>query len=195
MKKCQVCYGENEDRAATCKWCHRSFTHRATKKFPVGQISVIIMAVVVLGAIGINRSCPADRANRPVENGSKGPVGNGNENAFAGKATPALQNPRRYSKKSTAAPKISNWYAGGNLHKATVAEWKESSASNRLATAADWVAANLKSEGRQVGDISELRAPALALERCVSEAALANGMEEVKVTELAAACLIILENQ
>ncbi|MBA7637613.1 hypothetical protein ES703_45259 [subsurface metagenome] len=33
------------------------------------------------------------------------------------------------------------WVQGGNLHKATIAEWKNASYQNKLATAADWLAA------------------------------------------------------
>ncbi len=31
------------------------------------------------------------------------------------------------------------WYQGGNLHKATIAQWKNASSQNKLATAADWL--------------------------------------------------------
>ena len=33
------------------------------------------------------------------------------------------------------------WFQGGNLHKATVAEWKNASYQNKLATSADWLSA------------------------------------------------------
>jgi hypothetical protein len=42
---------------------------------------------------------------------------------------------------NTIASGDEHWFQGGSLHNATVTEWKQAAYSNRLATAADWLAA------------------------------------------------------
>lgn len=39
------------------------------------------------------------------------------------------------------AQKPKQWFEGGNLHNATIAEWRKATPENRLATASDWLAA------------------------------------------------------
>jgi len=79
---------------------------------------------------------------------------------------------------------------GGTLHSATAGEWRNASYANRLATAGDWAAAALRRQGKVASDIAELRTRAEAIQTCVSEAAQA-GADNLKASELAAACLII----
>ena len=42
--------------------------------------------------------------------------------------------------------KAQEWYEEGSLHKSTIREWHRATPSNRLATAADWVAVIYKKE-------------------------------------------------
>src|SRR5262245_20069319 len=53
----------------------------------------------------------------------------------------------------------SEWYSGGNLHKAMGAQWRTASYQNRLATSADFVAGS-----KRASDMSELRERAIDLE-------------------------------
>lgn len=63
MTKCQQCYGENSDGAAFCQWCSQPLSSRGSTpaKSPESTtlISgiVIVAAILVFGAIGVNRSC------------------------------------------------------------------------------------------------------------------------------------------
>jgi len=99
--------------------------------------------------------------------------------------------PERFQAPPGPPPRVGvgrgQWYEGGTLHRATMAEWRRATSANRLATAADMalkaprVAATVKSSGT----MSTLRPYATALEACVSEQAVG------RVAELAAACIIL----
>ena len=45
---------------------------------------------------------------------------------------------------------VGQWYSGGTLHNASGLEWQQADASNRLATAADMVAAVVKEGGTNI---------------------------------------------
>lgn len=94
---------------------------------------------------------------------------------------------------SPPPPSSKQWYRGGTLHNATIAEWKIATQENRLATSADMIAATLKSEGKQLSNINELFPLASALERCVSEAGDSEQANSQKVADLAAGCSILMK--
>jgi len=82
------------------------------------------------------------------------------------------------------------WYSGGSLHRATAAEWKMASYSNRLATSADFAAKLATSNGRNV-TIEELKPLAVAMEVCISQAAQGAAADKMDVAFLAAACDVL----
>ena len=86
------------------------------------------------------------------------------------------------------------WYAGGNLHTATVSEWNNASNTNKIATASDWVASSAKGKQvfKQTGDIDSLKPYVHALLNCVNEAAAGEGYENMKIAEIAASCIIMM---
>lgn len=86
------------------------------------------------------------------------------------------------------------WYEGGTLHYATVAEWKNASYTNKIATAADWVASSPKGKSvfRETGDINSLKPYVLNLINCVDEAAAGEGYGNMKIAEIAASCIILM---
>ena len=90
-------------------------------------------------------------------------------------------------------PPNKQWYQGGTLHTATIAEWKIATPENRLATSADMIAATLKSEEKQLSNLNELLPLASALERCVSEAGDSEQANSQKVAGLAAGCSMLLK--
>lgn len=93
----------------------------------------------------------------------------------------------------TSAASASQWYSGGTLHRATANQWRLAAYANKLATAADWVAAIMGERGvRQLtgGDMSRLRPYAAQLVTCIDEAAPAAGNQ--RASELAAACMVLL---
>lgn len=79
-----------------------------------------------------------------------------------------------------SAPSYAQWYNGGNLHRATVAEWRKASYENRLATAADWFvgitqAHNIEMQKKMEAlpgaeYLKQLKISATKLELCVSDA-------------------------
>lgn len=92
----------------------------------------------------------------------------------------------RYTSQHTSTSQ-SAWYKGGTLHRATMREWNSASYSNRLATCADFVAASDRSI-----DMATMRERAVNLERAITEAGRGGYADNKKVTEIAAASLIVL---
>lgn len=89
-----------------------------------------------------------------------------------------------------AAPKEEPaWYDGGDLHRATLAEWKAATEHNRLATAGDFVAKLSK-----LDDLEKLRTMAEKLVACLDEASAGAGKkkDDKAVSEIAATCYILL---
>lgn len=101
-----------------------------------------------------------------------------------------------------------NWYEGGNLHQASVKAWRESSYSNRLATAADWFVSITKEHNPKLKKqmdslsaykyLSALKKHAVRLEKCVSETASLKSENGVvfkaddKIAEVASLCYILM---
>ena len=88
----------------------------------------------------------------------------------------------------TEAPKQKEWYEGGTLHKATIAEWKAATESNRLATCADFVASLEKPSS-----MDAMLDQALALKNCINEATEGiSAADKESVVDIASACTILL---
>lgn len=93
----------------------------------------------------------------------------------------------------TTAPEApqTEWYSGGTLHKATVAEWHEATYANRLATCADFVVTANREEAER--DFSTVKPKAIELEKCITQAT--KDIVEIQhheVAEYAASCTILL---
>lgn len=90
----------------------------------------------------------------------------------------------------------SKWFQNGNLHKATIAEWKNASYQNKLATAADWLAATKwKGHLASPDDFDRLKSKAQMLVNAVDKVttAITVDHDHEQVTHIAAA-LITLSN-
>jgi len=79
------------------------------------------------------------------------------------------------------------WYKGGTLHNATAREWHQSTARNQLATSADFVAA-----AKVAANMEQLRTRATAVRKCITEATDDPDLYSQKVSEVAAACIVLL---
>ena len=88
----------------------------------------------------------------------------------------------------------SEWYSGGTLHRATVGEWRNASYRDKLATAADWALAHdgVKNEVTRSGSIQTLKPFAIDLVSCVDGATGPSGNDGLRVTQLAASCMVLL---
>lgn len=173
VTKCGRCYGENDAQARTCTWCGGALfsvsKSGAAKKriLPTSQLVTLLVAIVLFGAIGTNRSC--SRGPTTSSSGSSKP-----EAAFA---SPPME-----------------WYQGGNLHDLKAQQWQAATAANRLATAADFVAASLQAKDTAVG-MPESKAGATGLERCMSEGITGQSDEilsALSVKDLAATCFVLM---
>ena len=91
--------------------------------------------------------------------------------------------------RKSASPK-KEWYSGGNLHKATLDEWRKASNQNRLATSSDFIAAVSKDVGWLSTD--EIKPLAVELMSCIDSTAGDSGLDNMHVSEVAAACLVML---
>ena len=80
------------------------------------------------------------------------------------------------------------WFQGGNLHSATVAQWKKASYQNKLATASDWLTATKwKGHLNSPGDFDRLKLKAQLLVECVDETVVGLELGEMRVAEIAVA--------
>ena len=85
---------------------------------------------------------------------------------------------------------ISQWYEGGTLHGATIADWKSATARNRLATSADFVMVS----GQYQSLPPDLRDRAVQFEECISTATQGVAAVDTSlVSEIAAACGLLLQ--
>ena len=82
------------------------------------------------------------------------------------------------------------WFQGGNLHNATVAQWKGATYQNKLATAADWLAST-KWEGylKSSDDFDNIKVKAQMLVNAVDGAVAAKQTDSLQVAEIAAAII------
>jgi len=95
----------------------------------------------------------------------------------------------RSSSKSTSD---TMWVEGGNLHKATVSEWKNANQQNRLATAADWLSATKwKGHLNSPTDFERLKVKSQLLVDALAEASSGNSLDSLAVNELAASLMTI----
>ena len=82
------------------------------------------------------------------------------------------------------------WYAGGNLHQATISVWKVETEKNKLATCADFVASQNKGI-----KLDMLKIKASALKTCIDTAVYGHTeADDKKVSEIAALCMVIMDN-
>ncbi len=89
------------------------------------------------------------------------------------------------------------WFHGGNLHNATVAQWKGATYQNKLATASDWLAATeWKGHLNSREDFDRIKVKAQMLVRAVDKVVTGKEMEQLdfmKVNEIAAS-LVTMSN-
>lgn len=96
------------------------------------------------------------------------------------------------SRTSSSSSYSKQWFKGGNLHKATVAQWKGATHQNKLATAADWLASTIW-EGYLISpdDFNKMKVKAQMLVNAVDGVVTVKKTDYLKVTELAAAIIIM----
>lgn len=88
----------------------------------------------------------------------------------------------------------SKWYENGTLHKSSVADWKNATYKNRLATAADWALSQpqINDIVKKSRSIDTGKPFAEELVKCVNNAASGKGYGSMKVSELATSCMILM---
>jgi hypothetical protein len=92
---------------------------------------------------------------------------------------------------------VGQWHSGGTLHAANGVEWQQADASNRLATAADMVAAVAKGGATniQYRTVEDFRPYAEQLAACITEATKTKAAWTVPVQDIAALCVVSLQWQ
>ena len=82
------------------------------------------------------------------------------------------------------------WFQSGNLHSATVAQWKNASYQNKLATAADWlVATKWKGHLTSPDDFDRLKLKAQMLVNAVDEVIAGQEVDSLRIAEISAALI------
>lgn len=159
---------------------------RALPREAVIGAFILGLVIVVVGWIGLHEIGFAERS---------APQG-----SDAGSPTPRVAAPApavRRAPPIRTAPTIRRWYIGGTLHDSSARDWSVAEYKNRLATAADFVAAEARAQGAISADPDDLLSEATALERCMSEALIGQStelLEALTVLDLGAACLVIIEH-
>ena len=90
----------------------------------------------------------------------------------------------------TSSSKPKEWYEGGTLHKANAREWNLATNENKLATCGDFV-----SRADDSQSLEEIKRRATELRSCVNEATIEPGTDDMKVSEVATLCIILLGYQ
>ena len=86
-----------------------------------------------------------------------------------------------------------NWYEGGNLHKADISTWRKASYQNKLATASDWtlISPKIKAIVMESRNIETNKVFAKELVDCIDQS-----IEGVNVTgsaaDFAVMCMVIM---
>jgi len=98
--------------------------------------------------------------------------------------------PRTTTSTSTATQ--TQWFQGGTLHRATLSQWRAATNANRLATAADWLAATeWKGHLNRPSDFDRVKVKAQMLVNAVNEVASDRDLGFVSASETAAAILVM----
>jgi hypothetical protein len=78
------------------------------------------------------------------------------------------------------------WFKGGNLHTATVAQWKSATYKNKLATAGDYLARTLWDNSlNSTSDFEKIKIKADQLVRGIDYVVRAQGTDDIKINEIA----------
>ena len=89
------------------------------------------------------------------------------------------------------------WYSGGTLHAANGLAWQKADAKNRLATAADMVAAIAKGGDTNLTyqTVEDFRPYAEQLAACITEATQTKAAATLPVQDIAALCVVSMQWQ
>jgi hypothetical protein len=86
------------------------------------------------------------------------------------------------------------WYTGGTLHNAYIAEWQEASYENKLATCSDWMAklCGPKSDNiNKIQSLNELKEKSEEIIICVDKATVdIDNLDNLKINEIALICMM-----
>ncbi len=81
-----------------------------------------------------------------------------------------------------------DWYVGGTLHKSNIADWRNATEKNKLATCSDFMA----TVDNNVS-MTELKKRSEDLRTCIEKATVGvENIEEMPLSEVAANCIILL---
>ena len=92
-------------------------------------------------------------------------------------------------------PVAKQWFQGGDLHNATVAQWKSATYQNKLATAADWLAATKwKGHLNTPNDFDRIKIKAQMLVNALDEVAKAEGIDDTQINEIASGLITLSDD-
>ena len=84
------------------------------------------------------------------------------------------------------------WFHGGNLHNATVGQWKSATYRNKLATSADWLAATLwKGYLKSPSDFDKIKVKAQMLVNPVDGVVTVDNIDFMQVAEIAVSVMMM----
>lgn len=177
-RPCKYCQNQVASNANSCPKCGGRNPYPIYFKEVLGGCLVllgsVVVGLVVLGAI-LSQISPTGDESPP---------------------TPPRERSHQTRTDRRPTPPANSWTLGGTLHNATLKEWREASYRNRLATAADFVAATAKNRNLRLDTTQSLRRYAEELEACISATAAEShpAIDHQRTNEIAAACMVNMDN-
>jgi len=107
-----------------------------------------------------------------------------------GCASSNVQNNSRSSGQFSSSTSA-QWFQGGTLHNATVAQWKSGTYQNKLATSSDWLAATKwKGALNTPSDFDKVKVQAQNLVTAINGVVTVENTDSLNIAEIAAAIIL-----
>lgn len=94
-------------------------------------------------------------------------------------------------KQKNGLPQDLEWIEKGNLHNSVVSDWKNATEENRLATCAKFALTIKNNKGEIYQSNLEIMQDAIFLKSCIDEATKGDYVNNSKIAEIAALCLVL----
>lgn len=98
--------------------------------------------------------------------------------------TTAISN--SFTQPSSLSGDKTSWFKGGTLHKSKAWQWRQATYANRLATAADFIAAT---QDVDYSNLDKFKEMATDLEKCMSIGVSGEGSDDIDTTFMASWCI------
>ncbi len=141
---------------------------------------VLLILLVVFFCFSTLGKCSPGSSSSSTSSNYAGPSAPAKSFSNSGSSSSSSQ-----SSNSSSSSSETSWFSGGTLHRSIVREWRDASYRNRLATAADFIAAT---QNVDYGNLQKFKSMAVDLETCISTAVSGGDVDRSLVTSVSAMC-------